>query len=98
MGDEDEGEWRTINARAEELGFDMTKRQAWLVGDRCSVRWYKTRQVEPYKPLVPKRFGNGSHHIAKYPPSFFGEMDKIIRAVCGSDSQKMLFTQLGEET
>ena len=101
MGDapqkDEERQSRTITARAEELGFDMTRKQAWLVGERCSERWYKIYHSEPYKPLVPKRFGNGTHHIAIYPPSFFGEMDRIIRVVCGSDSQKMLFVQTDKD-
>ena len=94
MTDEEKSSWRTINERAIELGIEMTRKQAWIVGERVSSAWYEKFECEPHKPLVAKRFGSGTHHIAKYPPSFFGEIDSNVIDACASGGQGLLFDQV----
>jgi hypothetical protein len=90
---EERSDWKTINARADDLGIDLSKREAWSVGERVAAAWYKQHREEPYKPLVKKRRGAGTHHIAMYPPEFFDIIDDAIRAEHAGNGQMFLFGQ-----
>jgi len=69
------------------LGRDLTKREAWEVGSRMASRWKeRTGLSHPPFALIQKRFGNGTHLKAVYPPSWVEEISLMVKVIASRRS------------
>lgn len=72
--------WVDVNAVGHQLlGRPLTKREAWEIGSRMASQWKaQTGLAHPPFTLLPKRFGQGTHLKAVYPPEWVGEIEKLV--------------------
>ena len=69
------------------LGRDLTKQEAWEVGSRMATRWKeRTGLSHPPFALLQKRFGNGTHLKAVYPPSWVEEISLMVKLIASRRS------------
>ena len=57
---------------------EITSDLSWSVGAEARDAWIRQTGQEPEKVLTPKTNGPGTHCIARYPLSFWREIERIV--------------------
>ena len=79
----------TVVARVRALGLQRTNALAWAAGAAVRQAWLSAHGSLPPKANTAKSTGTGSHCHARYPLSWRGRIDEIIRACAGDDPRQL---------
>lgn len=79
----------TVSALVRQLGVKREAEVAWAVGRAAADLWRHQHGRRPAVALVRKADGNGSHHMAVYPPTWRKTLLALVRlAVRAQDPRK----------